>query len=63
MIGFLTFIFSAGPKGGPEGHVPPEEAKSAFKNDKKPTFFHILLKEKVRKGGGSTDRAVTPACK
>ena len=33
---------SAGPKGGPEGHVPPpppQETKSALKNDKKKTFF------------------------
>ena len=26
-------FFSAGPKGGPEGHVPPEEAVSALKNE------------------------------
>ena len=35
--------------GGPEGHVPPEEAISALK--KKQLFFvHVLLKE--RWGGG-----------
>ena len=32
-------ICSAGPKGGPGGHVPPEEAASALK---KKNFFHAL---------------------
>ena len=26
----VVFLSSAGPKGGPEGHVPPEEAVSAL---------------------------------
>ena len=44
------------PRGGLRGTCPPEEAKSALKNDKK-TFFYVLLKDKV--GGGGKDRAVT----
>ena len=53
------FVFQCRTKGGAEGHVQPEEALSALK--KKHIFFHVLLKEKVGRGG--TDRAVTPACK
>ena len=34
-------------QGGPEAHVPPEEAESALKN----FFCHVLLKEKVRGHG------------
>ena len=34
-----TLETSAGPKGGPGGHVPPEEAVSALK---KANFFHAL---------------------
>ena len=58
----LNVRTSAGPKGGPEGHVPPppEEAKSALKNDKK-LFFSCTAE--VKGWGGGTDRAVTPACK
>ena len=45
---------SAGPKGGPEGHVPPppEEAKSALKKRQKP-FFSCTAE---RKGGGRGHR-------
>ena len=36
---------SAGPKGGPEGHVPPRRCHECpLKNN---NFFHVLLKEKV----------------
>ena len=54
-------IISAGPNGGPEGHVRLEEAKCALKMIKK-NFFSCTAE---RKGGGGvgTDRAVTPACK
>ena len=48
----LQFVPSlrAGLKGGPEGHVPPpEEAKSALKNDKKKQHFSCTSE---RKGGG-----------
>ena len=44
MTGINFQIPVAGPKGGPEGHVPPppQEAMSALI-----FFFHVLLKEKV----------------
>ena len=40
LLFFNPNIPSAGPKGDPKGHVPPEETVSALKN-------HLLLKEKV----------------
>ena len=41
--------------------MPPEETKSALKNDKKNNTFSCTAERKG--GGGGTDRAVTPACK
>ena len=39
------------PRGGLRGTCPPEEAKSALKNDKKKNFFfNVLMKEKVGEG-------------
>ena len=61
---YTTFLFThtvsvpyqCRTQGGPEGHVPPEEAVSALKKTTKKSCTA------ERKGGG-TDRAVTPARK
>ena len=49
----LRMLAVPDPRGGLRGTCPPEEAKSAFKNDKKTTtFFPYTAERKGEEGGG-----------